>query len=71
MKLDPTTVTTILNGLGSACKTKKAQKILFGTYSDGKPRSVIDAFNGEIMSPEQKQKKLYKKRKVGKKKIKL
>lgn len=47
------------------------RKAILGTYSDGKPRSVVDAMNDEVLSPKQRQKKLYKKRKSGKKKIKL
>lgn len=47
------------------------RKTILGTYSDGKPRSLVDAMNDEVLSPKQRQKKLYKKRKSGKKKIKL
>lgn len=53
------------------CSSKDVQKMLFGTYSDGKTRSFIDAWNGEVLSPKQRQKKLYKKRKNGRKKIRL
>lgn len=27
---------------------------IFGTYSDGSPRSLVDSFNGEFLSPQQK-----------------
>ena len=57
--------------LVALCSSKDFQKMLFGTYSDGKTRSFIDAWNGEVLSPKQRQKKLYKKRKSGKKKIRL
>lgn len=53
------------------CSSKEVQKMLFGTYSDGRTRSFIDAWNGEVLSPKQRQKKLYKKRKNGRKKIRL
>lgn len=32
--------------------TEDGKKMIFGTYTDGKPRSFIDAWNDEIMSPE-------------------
>lgn len=48
------------------------QKSIFGEYSDGNTRSIMDSLNGEVLSPSQKAKKLYKKKKkVGKKKLKL
>ena len=50
---------------------------IFGTYTNGQPRSAIDAFNGEIVSPrdrlviakriEKNKKKKKKKKKKGKK----
>lgn len=57
--------------LSNLCSNEDVQKALFGTYSNGKPRSMVDAMNGEILSPKQRRKKLYKKRKSGKKKIRL
>jgi hypothetical protein len=53
------------------CSTDKVQKMLFGTYSNGKARSMVDAINDEVLSPKQRKSKLYKKRKSGKKKIRL
>jgi hypothetical protein len=48
------------------------QKSIFGQYSDGNTRSIMDSLNGEVLSPKQKAKKIYKKKKkVGKKKLKL
>lgn len=48
------------------------QKSIFGQYSDGNTRSIMDSLNGEVLSPRQKAKKIYKKKKkVGKKKLKL
>lgn len=50
------------------------KKFLCGTYSDGTPRSLTDALNGEIISPEDKGKKIKKyekkKKKLKKKKMK-
>lgn len=60
-----------VGALIALCSSKEVQKMLFGTYSDGRTRSFIDAWNGEVLSPKQRQKKLYKKRKNGRKKIRL
>ena len=68
-KLD--TVITAATQIIGVVTNEDLRKTVLGTYSDGKPRSIIDAYNGEVLSPKQKQKKLYKKRKAGKKKIKL
>lgn len=55
----------------SLASNKNVQKILFGEYSDGKPRSMIDGLNNEIYSPKQKKhnkdKKKHKKNKNKKK----
>ncbi len=66
-----TIVKSAIGELTKLCSQKEIQKMIFGTYSDGKPRSLMDAINGEILSPKQKRNKLYKKRKSGKKKIRL
>ncbi len=48
---------------------KPIQKFLFGTYSDGSSRNLVDALNGEYISPKDKawifdmKKKHHKKRK--------
>lgn len=42
---------------------KSVQKVLFGTYSDNTPRSLVDCVNGEILSPKDREKYLYKKKK--------
>jgi hypothetical protein len=59
---------TVIENLAS---NKKVQKVLFGEYSDGKPRSMIDGLNNEIYSPKQKKhnkdKKKHKKDKNKKK----
>lgn len=66
-----TKVVSALSELTKVCSRSDVQKMVFGTYSDGKPRSLFDAINGEVLSPKQKREKLYKKRKSGKKKIRL
>ncbi len=53
-------------GLLTIATNKKIQKIVLGEYSDGKVRSLPDALNEEILSPQQKQK--YKNKKKNKKK---
>lgn len=62
---------SFLKEVSKLCTEKEVQKMIFGTYSDGRARSLIDAINGEILSPKQKRDKLYKRRKAGKKKIRL
>lgn len=62
-------------------ENKEIQKILFGTYTDGQPRSLSDAIDGEIISPEDRlaitkrlkknEKKKKKKEKKGKKYAKI
>lgn len=56
---------------GELISSEKLQKSLFGTYSDGKTRNLIDAWHGEVLSPKQKRDRKYKKKKVKSKKIKL
>lgn len=65
------TVVAVVGEVINAATNEDLRKTILGTYSDGQPRSVIDALNGEVLSPKQQRKKLYKKRKSGKKKIKL
>lgn len=53
---------------------KSVQKVIFGEYSDGTPRSLVDSWNGETLSPKEKKKTLKKKggkKKNKKKKIKF
>lgn len=52
-------------------KDKSLQKTLFGTYTNGKPRSVADAFHGEIIHPQDRlliDKRIQKNKKKKKKK---
>ena len=51
----------VIDGLGD-------QELLFGTYSDGKPRSFIDALRGDYISPKKKS-KLKKSKKEKNKKL--
>lgn len=37
---------------------EKVQGLICGRYSDGTPRSIPDAINGELMSPKEKKKEL-------------
>lgn len=71
MAVDPGLIAKGVKTFTDLCSDKKVQKMMFGTYSDGKTRSFIDAVNGEILSPKQKKDKIYKKRKSGRKKIRL
>ncbi len=47
---------------------KDVQRVILGTYSDGKTRSVKDCMDGEILSPKQKEKLKYKDKPKKKKK---
>ena len=47
---------------------ENVQKLVFGSYSDGKPRNLTDALNDEYYSPKQKSKHHKKKKKSKKKK---
>lgn len=58
MSINPELIKSALLVIGEAgqkiAKDKDAQKIILGKYSNGKPRSVIDAINGEIIDPKDK-----------------
>jgi hypothetical protein len=49
-------------------KNESFKKLMFGTYSDGKSRNLVDALYDEELSPKQKKKKNKKKGKNKKKK---
>lgn len=59
---------SILTVTEELSKSKGVQKFLCGEYSNGKPRSLIDALDGEIYSPSQKKRCKKKKKKKGKNK---
>ena len=70
-------VDTIVSVTDGLLGSEKVQKFLCGQYSDGTPRSLPDALNDELYSPEQKKiknrneehkKKKKKKKKKNKKK---
>lgn len=60
------TIKVLVAAAGAMVANEKIQKTLFGTYSDGTPRSLADCLEGEILSPKDRKKMLYKK--SGKKK---
>lgn len=59
------TVVGIADGL---LGSEKVQKFLCGHYSDGSPRSLPDALNDELYSPQQKKNKEKNSKKKKKKK---
>lgn len=64
-------VTGVLKLLAECALSKDGQRFLCGTYSNGKPRSVVDALRDEFISPKDRErweKKKKKKKKQGKKK---
>ena len=65
-------VDTILSVTDGLLGSEKVQTFLCGQYSDGTPRSLPDALNDELYSPQQKKNKKKndekKKKKKGKKK---
>ena len=68
-------IIAIIGAIGSLITSKGARKALFGTYSDGTPRSLVDSLDGEVRSPAEKARKKHKKKsgkksKKGKKKSK-
>ena len=52
--------TTILREIND---NNELKRLLFGTYSNGKPRSLADAVGGEFMSPKERANKHNKKKK--------
>lgn len=64
-------VGVLLDTASKLIGNKSIQRILFGTYADDTPRSLVDGINGEILSPKQRKKFVYKKKKKKKKKNKI
>lgn len=56
-------IITILDAVVAVSKSPSIQKALLGSYSDGTPRSLTDALDGEVLSPKQREEYLYKKKK--------
>ena len=50
-------VDTLLNVADGLLGSEKVQSFLCGQYSDGTPRSLPDALNDELYSPQQKKNK--------------
>ena len=63
-KLIVDTVLTVADGL---LGSEKVQTFLCGKYSDGTPRSLPDALNDELYSPQQKKNKAHNDKKKKKK----
>lgn len=61
------TIATIVGTIAGAAFSEGGRKFLCGTYSDGSPRSLSDALNGEIYSPKEREKKIKKYKKSKKK----
>lgn len=61
-------LTTLSDGVSKVASDEKIKKMIFGTYSNGKSRSILDSLDGEILSPKDREKYLYKKDKKHKKK---
>lgn len=57
------TIRTLVAAAGGLFANEKIQRSLFGEYSDGTPRSLPDCLEGEILSPKDREKMLYKKKK--------
>lgn len=64
-------VKSIIDTSIKVLSSSKFKKTIFGTYSDGTARSLVDSVNGEVLSPKQKKNKIYKKKKVKNRKIRL
>lgn len=60
----------IINGISDIALSEQGQRFICGTYSNGKPRSVVDAVRDEYISPKDREKweKEKKKKKKSKKK---
>ena len=60
---------TMIEAAKTLSENKGLQKTLFGVYSDGSTRSFADCLSGEFLSPKDREKVVYgKKKKKGKKK---
>lgn len=73
---DKINIGAILTGIADFALSDRGQRFICGTYSNGKPRSIVDAARDEYISPkdreiwEKKKKKKKKKHKKAKKKAK-
>lgn len=62
-KKTSSSIGVLLESASKLVSNKGVQKVLFGTYADDTPRSLVDGINGEILSPKQRKKFVYKKKK--------
>lgn len=56
------TTEELLKKIGEVVISPNTRKLICGEYSDGTPRSLVDAINGEYKSPRAKRKEHEKKR---------
>ena len=68
MSIDARSITTAVKQVANVVMSDKGQKFLCGTYSNGEPRSVVDAMRDEYVSPDDRVKWDKKKKKKKKKK---
>lgn len=61
-------IETVIGVVEAVASSKVGQRLVCGTYSDGKPRSIVDAWRDEIISPKDREKWEKKKAKKKKKK---
>lgn len=61
---------SIIGGIADFALSEQGQKFICGTYSNGKPRSLVDAARDEYISPKDRERweKQKKKKKKAKKK---
>ena len=70
MSIDARSITTAVKQVANVVMSDKGQKFLCGTYSNGEPRSVVDAMRDEYVATDDrvKEKKKNEKHKNKKKK---
>ena len=61
-------ITGAIEKVADIAMSSSGQKFICGTYSDGKPRSVVDAMRDEYVSPKDRMEYDKKKKKKNKKK---
>lgn len=58
----------IISTVADVASNKGIQKMVLGEYTDGSPRSILDAIDGEILSPKDRKKYVIPEKKKKKKK---
>lgn len=61
-------IATIIEAATTVAKNKSIKKCIFGEYADGTPRSLMDALDGEFLSPKERKAYMKKEKKGNKKK---